>query len=91
MLGHFGFMGAVSFPIIGVGLLASLRAGGRKLTAWVVGALSAALGIASPVFPDVESRMDLPSALTATGWGIAFVVSAQRRLLAGATSASPST
>ncbi len=79
MLGHYGFIAAFAFTVIGVGLLSSVRAAGGRLTAWVAGALAAAVGIASIVFPEVESRLDLPWALGAIGWGIAFVVAAEWR------------
>ncbi len=80
MLGHYGFMAAFALTVIGVGLLSSERAdGGGRLPAWVAGALAAAIGTASIVFPEVEPRLDLPWALGAIGWGIAFVVAAERR------------
>lgn len=53
-LGHYGFMAAFSFTVIGVGLLASLRPTGWRLTAWVAGVLPALLGVASLVYPDID-------------------------------------
>ena len=71
-LGHYGFMTAFSFTVIGVGLLASLRPDGWRLTAWVAGFLAALLGLASVVFPDVESSLRLVWALAAIVWGVTF-------------------
>jgi hypothetical protein len=36
-MGHYGYMAAFSFTVIGVGLLASLRPVGWWLAAWVAG------------------------------------------------------
>lgn len=58
-LGHYGFMAAFSFTVIGVGLLASPRPDGWRLTAWVAGFLPALLGLASMMFPDVDSSLGL--------------------------------
>ncbi|MGH8945632.1 MAG: hypothetical protein ACRDVL_05745, partial [Acidimicrobiia bacterium] len=57
--GHYGFMAAFSFTVIGVGLLASLRPDGWRLTAWVAGLLPTLLGITSLVYP-VSSSLSLP-------------------------------
>jgi hypothetical protein len=87
ILGHYGYMTALSFTVIGVGLLASARPDGSRLTAWVAGLLPAFLGLASLLFPDNEGSIGLPWALAAIAWGIAFVVVAERRRLAGMTGA----
>jgi hypothetical protein len=76
-LGHFGFMAAFSFTVIGVGLLASLRREGWRLTAWVAGLLPALLGLVSLVFPDVESSIGLAWSLAAIAWGVMFVAVAE--------------
>lgn len=76
-LGHYGFMAAFSVTVIGVGLLASLRPTGWRLTAWVTGALAAALGLASLVFPDVDSSLGLVWGPAAIAWGGVFVVAAE--------------
>jgi hypothetical protein len=76
-LGHYGFMAAFSFTVIGVGILASLRPEGWMLTAWIAGLLAALLGLASAVFPDVDSSLGLAWGLTAIGWGVMFVAAAR--------------
>lgn len=75
-LGHYGFMAAFSFTVIGVGLLASIRPDGWRLTAWVAGLLPALLGLASVVFPDLDSSLGLVWAFAAIAWGAAFVARA---------------
>jgi hypothetical protein len=75
--GHYGFMAAFSITIIGVGLLASLRPDGWRLTAWVAGLLPALLGMVSLIYP-VTSSLSLPWALAAIAWGTGFVIAAER-------------
>ena len=76
-LGHYGFMAAFSFTVIGVGLLTSLRLDGWRVTAWVGGLLPALLGLASVVFPDVASSLGLVWSLAAIAWGVGFVAAAE--------------
>jgi hypothetical protein len=76
-LGHYGFMAAFSFTVIGVGLLASLRPDGWRLTAWVAGLLPALLGLASLVYPYVNSSLGLVWALAAIAWGVVFIAAAE--------------
>ena len=76
-MGHYGFMAAFSFTVIGVGLLASLRPDGWRLSAWVAGLLPALLGLASLVFPDASSSLGLVWALAAIAWGAVFVAAAE--------------
>ncbi|MPZ24278.1 MAG: hypothetical protein GEU28_12225 [Dehalococcoidia bacterium] len=77
VLGHYAFVAALSFTVIGVGLLASLRPDGWRLTAWVTGLLPALLGLTSVIYPDVSSSLDLVWALAAIAWGIAFIAVAE--------------
>ena len=86
-LGHYGFMVAFSFTVIGVGLLASLRPAGWWLAAWVAGLLPALLGLTSMVVPSAESSLDLIWALVAIAWGVAFIAAAEivRRSARGQT------
>jgi hypothetical protein len=74
--GHYGFMAALSFTVIGVGLLASLRPDGWRLTAWVAGVLPALFAIASLVFP-VDSSLGPTWAIAAVAWGVVFVATAE--------------
>jgi len=76
-LGHYAFMAAFCFTVIGVGVLASLRSDGWRLTAWVTGFLPALLGLASVVYPDVTSSLDQGWALAAIAWGAVFVATAE--------------
>ena len=76
-LGHYGFMAAFSFTVVGVGLLASLRPDGWRLPAWVAGLLPALLGLASLVYPDVSSSLGPVWALAAIAWGAVFVAAAE--------------
>ncbi|MBI2885787.1 MAG: hypothetical protein HYY02_01115 [Chloroflexi bacterium] len=75
--GHYGYMAAFSFTVIGVGLLASLRPDGWRLTAWVAGLLAALLGLASLAFPAASSSLGLVWALAAIAWAILFVATAE--------------
>lgn len=77
LLGHYGYMAAFSFTVIGVGLLSSARPDGWRLTAWVAGLLPVVLGLASVVFPDVESSFGLAWALAAIAWGVTFIAAAE--------------
>lgn len=74
--GHYGFMAAFSFTVIGVGLLASLRPDGWRLTAWVAGLLPILLGLVSLIYP-ITSSLRPPWALAAIVWGAGFVVTAE--------------
>src|SRR5918995_3723904 len=65
-LGHYGFMAAFSFTVIGVGLLATLRPDGWRLTAWVTGLLLAIVGVTSVLYPDAISSLDW-------GWALAAI------------------
>lgn len=75
--GHYGFMAAFAFTVIGVGLLTSLRPDGWRLTAWVAGLLPVLLGITSAVYADIASSLGLAWALAATAWGIGFVAASE--------------
>jgi hypothetical protein len=78
VLGHYGFMAAFSFGVIGIGLLATAGVKGRRLLGWVGGTLAASQGLMSLLFADVESRLEFPAALAAIGWGVAFVARVER-------------
>jgi len=72
-MGHYGFMAAFAFTVMGVGLVASLRPPGWRVAAWVAGILPALLGIASLLFPDVDSSLGRAWALAAVAWGVVFI------------------
>jgi hypothetical protein len=76
-MGHYGFMFAFGFTIIGVGVLASLRPEGWRLTAWVAGILPALLGLASVVYPDAPSSLGPFWAIAAVAWGLVFVAASE--------------
>jgi len=76
-MGHYGYMAAFSFTVIGVGLLASLRPVGWWLPAWVAGLLPALFGLASVVFREAESDLSPVWALAAIAWGVVFVAAAE--------------
>jgi hypothetical protein len=75
--GHYGFMAAFSFTVIGVGLLASLRPDGWRFTAWVAGLLPVLLGVTSVIYPDASSSLGVFWAVAAIAWGIVFVAAAE--------------
>jgi len=75
--GHYGFMAAFSFTVVGLGVLASIRPNGWRLTSWVAGLLPSLLGIVSLVYP-VSSRLSLTWAVVAIGWGAGFIVVSER-------------
>ncbi|MBI3973350.1 MAG: hypothetical protein HY332_18930 [Chloroflexi bacterium] len=76
-MGHYGFIAAFGFTVVGVGILASLRPDGWWLPAWVAGLLPALLGLASLVYPDVSSTLGPVWGLAAIAWGVAFVAAAE--------------
>ena len=76
-LGHYGYLAAFSFTVIGVGLVSSLRLAGWRLTALVAGSLAVLLGVASLVFPDVEGSLGTSWALAAIAWGAGYTAVAE--------------
>lgn len=77
-MGHYGFMAALAYTIIGVGLLASLRPIGWRLPAWTAAALAAVLGATSLRYPDAASSLATGWALAAIAWGAGFAALAAR-------------
>jgi hypothetical protein len=84
-LGHYGFMAALCFTIIGVGLLTSLRPDGWRLPAWVVGWLAGLLGVGSLLMPDTPSSLGPVWAIAAIAWGAAFTAASDPELRRRAT------
>ena len=76
-LGHYGFMAAFAFTVIGVGLLASLRPVGWRLPEWVAGLLPVLLAVTSLVYPDNSSSLGLAWAVAALAWSIGFIAVAE--------------
>lgn len=76
-MGHYGFMVAFGYTVIAVGLLASLRPVGWRLTAWVSSLLPAALGVTSLLYPNAASSLGRAGALAAIAWGAMFVAAAE--------------
>jgi len=76
-MGHYGFMAAFSFTLIGVGILASLRSDGWRLTAWIASLLPALFGVISLMNPDTSSSLGPLWAVAAIAWGVAFVATAE--------------
>ncbi|MGH9223444.1 MAG: hypothetical protein ACRD2W_06585 [Acidimicrobiales bacterium] len=77
-MGHYAFGAALSFTVVAVGALASLRADGWRVAAWAAGLLPAALGVTSMLYADSMSSLSTTWALAALAWGIAFVGVAMR-------------
>lgn len=75
--GHYGFMAAFAFTVIGAGVLASLRPDGWRLAAWVTGLLPTLLGLTSLMYPDATSSLGMVWALAAIAWGAMFVTAAE--------------
>jgi hypothetical protein len=76
-LGHYGYMAAFAFTVIGVAAISSLRLAGWRVTAWVAGSLAVALGVVSLVWLDVEGTLGVFGALLAIAWGAGYVVVAE--------------
>lgn len=75
--GHYGFMAGFALTTIGLGVLASVRPDGWRLTAWTAGLLPALLGVASLVYADAVSSLTLLWSVAAIAWGTGFVVVAE--------------
>lgn len=78
--GHYGFMAAFAFATLGLGVLASLRPDGWRLTALGTGLLPLLVGATSLAYPDATSSLELPWALAAMAWASLFVAVAQLSL-----------
>jgi hypothetical protein len=73
LLGHYGYMTALSFTVIGAGLLAAARPDGWRLAGWVAGALPVALALVSLAYPDVDGSIGPLWAGAAIVWGFLYV------------------
>lgn len=77
-MGHYGFMSALAFTIVGVGILASLRPAGWQVTACVSALLVAVLGVTSLLYPDAVSSVATGWAVAALAWAGSFATVALR-------------
>ncbi|MGH9157314.1 MAG: hypothetical protein ACRD1K_16085, partial [Acidimicrobiales bacterium] len=77
-LGHYGFMAALGLTILAVGVVASLRPAGWRVSAWVAGPLPAVLGFLSLAYRDQKSSLGVGWALLSIAWDVAFVAVAER-------------
>jgi len=75
--GHYGFMAAFAFTVIGIGLLASVRPVGWPLAAWIAGLLPTLLGASSLIYPGASSSLPPFWALAAVVWGAGYLISAE--------------
>lgn len=72
-MGHYGFMAAFGFTVVGTGVLASLRPAAWRVAAWTTGSLPVVLGLTSIIYPNVASSLDLIWTVAAIAWGAVFI------------------
>ena len=72
-MGHYGFMAALSFTVIALGVVASFRPPGWRTTAWAAGLLPALLGATSWLYPNATSSLSSLWAALAIAWGVTFI------------------
>lgn len=77
-MGHYAFMAALAYAIVGVGVLASLRLVGWRLPGYVTGLLAAVLGLTSLLYPDATSSLGTGWAVAAVFWALTFLAVAAR-------------
>ncbi|HZA26585.1 MAG TPA: hypothetical protein VE915_02915, partial [Actinomycetota bacterium] len=73
-LAHYAGTAAAAIAIPLVGLVASFRAPGSRLSVWCAGLGAVVLGTAGLVFPTQSSSIGNLWGATAVAWGIAFSV-----------------
>jgi hypothetical protein len=71
---HWGAMAAMAFGLVLVGLLASARVRGWRLSAWCAGVGVAVYGLASIVFHRLPGTTIPYAGSEGTGWGIVALV-----------------
>lgn len=71
--GHFVNTAALSFIVIGAGLIASLRPDGWWLPAWFAGIVPVLLGLLSLLYPQPSSAFGPLWAGAAVAWGLTFI------------------
>lgn len=77
-MGHYAFMAALAYAIVGVGVLASMRPVGWRLPACSAGLLAALLGVTSLLYPESTSSLTTGWAVAAVVWAVTFVAVAAR-------------
>lgn len=73
-MGHWTTMAAMAFGLVAVGLLASARIRGWRLTAWCVGLGAAAYGVASIVFRRFPGTSVPYAGSRGMGWGLVALI-----------------
>jgi hypothetical protein len=71
--GHYGYLAALSFPVIGAGVLAAARPDGWRLAGWVAGILPIALAVASHAYPEVDGSIGALWRAAAIAWGLLYI------------------
>lgn len=74
---HYGGMAAASLVVVAMGALAVVRVRDWRFAAWLAGALAAFVGVASAVFPTMESSLGLAGGALLVLWAVAFVASVE--------------
>lgn len=87
---RFAEMAAAVIAIVLVGILASLKTQGWRISAWSAGAASIVVGMASVVFPDAPGAVGRVWGTLAVGAGVLFLVLAELETIrSAAKSATP--
>jgi hypothetical protein len=87
---RFAEMAAAAIAIVLVGMLASLKSQGWRISAWSAGAASIVVGMASVVFPDAPGAVGRVWGTLAVGAGVLFLVLAELETRSAAKSPTPS-
>lgn len=75
--GHFVNTAALTFIVIGAGLIASLQPDGWWLPAWFAGIVPLLLGLLSLLYPQPSSAFGPLWSGAAVAWGLAFIAAAE--------------
>jgi hypothetical protein len=87
---RFAEMAAAAIAIVLVGLLASLKSQGWRISAWSAGAASIVVGMASVVFPDAPGAVGRVWGTLTVGAGVLFLVLAELETRSAAKFPTPS-
>jgi len=83
-------MAAAAIAIVLVGMLASLKSQGWRISAWSAAAASIVVGTSSVVFPDAPGAVGRVWGTLAVGAGVLFLVLAELETRSAAKSSTPS-